>query len=65
MQQLIFAMLAAGALLIARDMAKSVFGKREQLWVREVPQDRDIQLKAEAFHSLADAFYELPPTRRI
>ncbi len=65
MQQLFFAMLAAGALLIARDMAKSVLGKRGQLWVREVPQDRDIQLKAEAFHSLADAFYELPPTGSI
>lgn len=56
MQQIIFAMFAAGLFLAVRDMAKLFWGNRECVWVREMPQDRLLGMKAEAFRTLSEDF---------
>lgn len=56
MQQIIFAMFAAGLFLAVRDMAKVFLGDNERIWVRETPQDRLLRMKAEAFRTLAEEF---------
>ena len=58
MQQIIFAMFAAGLFLAVRDMAKVFLSNsnKEKAYVREMPQDRLLWMKAEAFRTLAEDF---------
>lgn len=56
MQQIIFAMFAAGLFLAVRDMAKIILGGKERAWIGEMPQDRLLWMKAEAFRTLSEDF---------
>lgn len=56
MQQIIFAMFAAGLFLAVRDMAKIFLKEKEKVWIREMPQDRLMWVKAEAFRTLSEDF---------
>ena len=56
MQQIIFAMFAAGLILAVRDMAKVFLKEKEKVWIREMPQDRLMWVKAEAFRTLSEDF---------
>lgn len=56
MQQIIFAMFAAGLFLAVRDMAKVFLKEKEKVWIREMPQDRLMWVKAEAFRTLSEDF---------
>lgn len=56
MQQIIFAMFAAGLFLAVRDMAKVFLGSKERAWIGEMPQDRLLWMKAEAFRTLSEDF---------
>lgn len=54
MQQILFAMFAAGLFLAVRDMAKVFFQEKERTWMYEMPQERQLWLKAEAFRTLSE-----------
>ena len=55
MQQILFAMLAAGLVLALWSMAKVFSEDKERAWMQEMPQDRMLWLKAEAFGALSRA----------
>ena len=68
MQEWIIAMLVISALLIIRDMAKTILS--DQVWKEETlplydihPQKEKVEKYAESFQKLADTFYELPSYR--
>lgn len=54
MQQIVFAMFAAGLFLAVRNMARFFFREKERAWMYELPQDRMLWLKAEAFRTLSE-----------
>lgn len=64
MQQFFIAMFAAAILLIALDMAITVFSALNRPGLPQMPHDRELELKAEAFRSLAAAVSEIPPAQK-
>ena len=57
MQQIIFAMFAAGLFLAAQNMAKIFFHDKETSFSGLMPQDRLLWMKAEAFQTLSEELY--------
>lgn len=53
MQQILIAMLTAGSVLALWGMAKVFSENKERVWMQELPQDRMLWLKAEAFGALS------------
>lgn len=64
MQQFFIAMFAAAILLIALDMAITFLSAVNRPKLPRMPQDRELELKAEAFRSLAAAVSEVPPAQK-
>lgn len=64
MQEWIIAMLVCSALLVIRDMAKTVFSEMKKsaatLVYDQHPQKEKMQRYAEAFQKLANSFYNMP-----
>ena len=63
MQQILFAMLAAGLVLALWSMAKVFSEEKERAWMQEMPQDRMLWLKAEAFGALSRAIGQEEDTK--
>ncbi len=63
MQQILFAMLAAGLVLALWSMAKVFSEYKERAWMQEMPQDRMLWLKAEAFGALARTIGQEEPKK--